>query len=192
MIGAGPGIDRRSLLGASAAASLALLAPVGATGATARSGSRGFDFLIGRWRVKHRKLRMRLADSSDWSEFSGKLEVRPILSGLGNVDDNVVDDPHWPYRASSLRVFDAKDGLWSVYWIDARAEGIDKPVVGAFEGRTGRFYNDDEWDGRPVRVRFTYENLGPVRARWAQAFSPDSGRSWETNWIMEFSRMGQN
>ena len=39
---------------------------------------------------------------------------------------------------------------------------------------------------------FTYENLGPVRARWAQAFSPDSGRSWETNWIMEFSRMGQN
>jgi hypothetical protein len=192
MIGAAPGIDRRALLAGSAAASLALLAPAGTARAAAHSGSRAFDFLVGRWRVKHRKLRHRLAGSSDWYDFAGKLEVRPILSGLGNVDDNLIDDPHGSYRASSLRVFNPKDGLWSIYWIDARAGGIDKHVVGAFEGRTGRFYNDDEWGGRPVRVRFTYEKLGPRRARWAQAFSPDSGRSWETNWIMDFFRVGQD
>lgn len=193
MIGTISGTDRRALLAGSAAASLALLAPVATAAAAApHPGSRAFDFLIGRWRVKHRKLRQRLADSSDWYEFPGSLEVRPILSGLGNIDDNLVEDPHGPYRASSLRVLNPEDGLWSVYWIDARAEGIDKPVVGAFEGRTGHFYNDDEWDGRPVRVRFTYENLGPRRARWAQAFSPDSGRRWETNWVMDFFRVGRD
>lgn len=40
-------------------------------------------------------------------------------------------------------------------------------------------------------MRFTYENLGPRDARWSQAFSPDDGASWETNWIMEFTRVKQ-
>jgi hypothetical protein len=26
-------------------------------------------------------------------------------------------------------------------------------------------------------------------ARWEQAFSLDKGASWETNWIMDFTRM---
>jgi hypothetical protein len=28
----------------------------------------------------------------------------------------------------------------------------------------------------------------PVRARWEQAFSEDSGQTWETNWVMVFGR----
>ena len=32
----------------------------------------------------------------------------------------------------------------------------------------------------------TMSNAG--QARWEQAFSPDRGQSWETNWIMDFRR----
>jgi hypothetical protein len=28
----------------------------------------------------------------------------------------------------------------------------------------------------------------PGTCRWEQAYSTDGGRSWETNWIMEFTR----
>jgi hypothetical protein len=45
-----------------------------------------------------------------------------------------------------------------------------------------------------VRVRFLWERLGPDRARWSQDFAlagtdgaPDG--PWETNWVMEFSRL---
>lgn len=184
--------DRRVLIGAGAAIAATALAPSGLLAHSPDLGAKGFDFLLGEWRVVHRKLRARLQGSSDWYAFPGTLNVRPILAGGGNVDENVLDDPAGRYLATSLRVFDPKAMTWSVYWIDARSSGIDKPVVGRFEGPIGRFYNDDEYQGSPIRVRFTYEDLGPGRARWEQAFSEDRGRAWEPNWTMDFTRKGHD
>ncbi len=157
----------------------------------APSLARGFDFLVGQWRVLHRKRRQRLRGNDDWFEFPGTLEVGPILGGVGNIDRNDLDDPDGRYQATSLRLFDAAQGTWSIYWIDGRYAGIDTPVVGVFDGSVGQFYSEDSFEGRPIRVRFTYEDLGPQNARWSQAFSADGGANWETNWIMEFTRMEQ-
>ncbi len=152
------------------------------------AGADGFDFLHGSWRVRHRKLKDRLVGSLQWLEFTGTLDVRPFMGGLGNIDENVLDDPSGRYLATSIRVFSPRDRNWSIYWVDGRRAGLDKPVVGRFEGKVGRFYNEDEHEGRPIRVRFTYEDLGPEQARWSQAFSDDAGASWETNWTMDFVR----
>lgn len=151
----------------------------------------GFDFLHGRWNVLHRRLKGRLVGSGEWEEFCGTLDVKPILHGLGNVDQNVLMAPGGRCLATSLRVFNRSLGQWSVYWIDGRGSGIDKPVVGRFDGTIGQFYNEDELNGRPIKVRFTYEDIGPESAAWSQAFSQDDGRTWETNWTMDFTRMDQ-
>jgi hypothetical protein len=148
----------------------------------------GFDFLLGRWAVRHRKLRARLAGSSEWYEFPGRLDVRRVLGGLGNIDENVLEDPQGPYLGTSLRLFDRPSGTWAIYWIDSRFPTIDPPVVGRFDGTVGNFHADDVLDGRPIRVRFRYEDLGAQQARWSQAFSPDAGATWEVNWIMDFTR----
>ncbi|WP_171981925.1 hypothetical protein [Brevundimonas sp. LM2] len=42
---------------------------------------------------------------------------------------------------------------------------------------------------RPVVARFTWSDIGPASARWSQAFSYDDGATWETNWVMVFSRV---
>ena len=48
---------------------------------------------------------------------------------------------------------------------------------------------DQRLDGRPVRVRFVWSpNLHTGAPRWQQSFSGDGGRTWEMNWVMEFSR----
>lgn len=181
---------RRELLAGCTALMAASHAQAGARYASS-SGARGFDFLIGSWSVRHRRLKQRLANSHEWEEFPGTLDVRPILHGLGNVDENVLEAPKGRYLATSLRVFDRQSGKWSVYWVDGRGSGLDKPVVGQFRGRIARLYNDDEFDGRPIKVRATYRDLGVGRANWDQAFSVDGGRSWEINWIMEFTRKGE-
>jgi hypothetical protein len=182
-------ISRRALLQASGA--LALSAAFFAAGrATAAdiTESRRFDFLHGRWNVTHRKLKERLAGSSQWFEFPGTLSVAPILGGIGNFDENVLRDPGGDYQASSLRLFNPGTQRWSIWWFDSRFPAVEPPVVGGFQGHKGSFYAQDVFKGQPIRVRTTYEPLTPDHAQWTQAFSPDAGASWEVNWIMDFKR----
>ena len=37
-------------------------------------------------------------------------------------------------------------------------------------------------------MRFEWLVDDPDRPRWQQSFSYDSGRSWETNWVMDLER----
>jgi hypothetical protein len=131
-------------------------------------GRHDFDFLLGRWAVRHRRLRERLVRCADWEQFAGTAEVRAIMGGLGNVDDNVLELPAGTYRAATLRVFNPRTRLWSIWWIDARRSVLEPPVHGCFKDRVGTFFGDDALDGRPIRVRFIWSAITARSARWEQ------------------------
>ena len=159
-------------------------------GATPGGASSDFDFEVGDWTVAHRRLVGRLVDSSTWEQFPGTCSMRKVLGGHGNVEDNVIDIPSGSYRALALRSFDAARGQWAIWWLDARRPlGLDTPVIGGFENGAGSFYADDTLDGRPIRVRFLWLDTAAKTPRWEQAFSPDGGATWETNWTMQFTRV---
>ena len=147
-----------------------------------------FDFLIGNWVVRHRRLERRLEQNTNWIEFSGPASARKILGDLGNIDEIAINLPAGPYIGATLRLFNPSTNLWSIYWMDSRNPGLDPPMKGQFSGNRGLFYGDDTFDGRPIRVRFIWTVLSPTTCRWEQAFSVDHEQSWETNWIMEFTR----
>ncbi|MCW5651041.1 MAG: DUF1579 domain-containing protein [Ramlibacter sp.] len=152
-------------------------------------GASGFDFLLGEWQVAHQRLRSRLSGSTEWDRFAGHCAMRPVLGGLGNLDDNFIDLPGDPYRAVTLRTFDPRTARWSIWWLDGRhPDRVDVPVVGSFSAGVGTFYADDWHEGRPVRIRFLWTLPAPDQPRWEQAFSADNGATWETNWVMAFSR----
>lgn len=150
---------------------------------------RDFDFLVGDWHVHHRRLKARLAGSTEWIEFDGTQSTRLALNGAGNVSDNWFDIPGNAYRGVSVRSFDAKTGLWAIWWLDGRdpIRALDPPLKGRFEN-AGTFYADDTFNDRPIRVRYIWSRITPTSAHWEQAFSPDGGQTWETNWISDFSR----
>ena len=148
-----------------------------------------FDFIIGDWSVRHRRLNSRLAGCTDWSEFSGLSSTRKILGGFGNVEDNVLSFPDAEVRAAAFRSFDAQTGNWAIWWLDDRApHNLDVPVVGGFSGSVGVFLANDTLDGKPIKVRFTWSANPGGNPIWEQAFSGDGGNTWETNWVMEFAR----
>lgn len=148
-----------------------------------------FDFQQGRWHVRHRRLKARLAGCTEWEAFSGTSEQRPLLGGNGNVEDNLLHLPAGDYRAVALRAYDPASGTWAIWWLDGRApHGLDVPVIGRFEQGVGSFYADDTHDGRPVRMRFLWLATDSDAPRWEQALSADGGETWETNWVMEFTR----
>jgi hypothetical protein len=161
----------------------------GGKGEMDRTGVNDFDFFIGAWRVHHRRLKERLANSHEWVEFDGTSNAQKILGGLGNMDDNVLSFPGGAYRAVTFRTYDSAKKLWSIWWIDSRHPGpLDPPVIGRFENGVGTFYADDTFNGKPIRVRYLWTNLSAA-PRWEQAFSEDGGKTWETNWIMDFTRI---
>jgi hypothetical protein len=150
---------------------------------------RDFDFFVGSWKVRHRQLKERLAGSSDWIEFSGTCTTQATLGGQGNMDDNVLDKPGGAYRAVTLRAFDPATKAWSIWWLDGRfPAALNAPMVGRFEDGIGTFYADDTFEGKPVKQRFLWSRITPQSCRWEQALSPDGGKTWETNWVMDFAR----
>jgi len=149
-----------------------------------------FDFLIGHWQVHHRRLKERLANSHEWIEFAGTSVVWKVMGGYGTMDDNVLELPSVTYRAAGLKSFDPKSEQWSIWWLDSRMPlgPLDPPVRGRFRDGIGTFFSDETFNGRPIRVRFTWSDITPTTCHWEQAFSPDGGATWETNWVMDFTR----
>jgi hypothetical protein len=157
------------------------------------SGLHNFDFFFGNWRAHHRKLTDRLVGSHNWIEFDGTISVRPLMNGWANVDENIFVIPNGgTYRGVTLRSYDGVTGMWNIWWLDGRSPSaaLDPAVKGRFANGIGLFYADDTLRGKPVKVRFTWSHISATTARWEQAFSGDGGKTWETNWVTDFTKIG--
>jgi hypothetical protein len=159
------------------------------------NGAHDFDFFHGRWHVAGRKLRDTLdRHCTEWVEFEGIGECRPILGGLGNVDTlDVASFPPAgePMHGATLRMFHPATATWSIWWMSTRLPGhLDPPVVGRWEGSRGIFEGPDEYNGRKFLVRYEWDNLGDGKALWAQRFSWDDGATWDDlNYTMTHTRL---
>lgn len=151
-------------------------------------GARDFDFWNGRWTVHNRRLRERLKGSTEWDEFTATCVAHPLPGGLGNEDEYRTDFAGG-FTGLSFRIFNRSTKQWAILWADSRGGTLDPPVVGSFQGDTGIFEGVDTFEGRPIRVRFIWSRVRTANPRWEQAFSADEGRTWETNWVMDMTRL---
>ena len=153
-----------------------------------QDGRADFDFLIGSWTSRQRRLRERLKGSDSWEEFPASLEVRKILGGMGNVDELVMERESGVMRGVTLRLFDLQSRQWSIYWADGIHGALAVPEVGAFKDGRGEFYAQEPFEGRMIFSRFVWLQQTETSCRWEQAFSEDGGKTWETNWVADFTR----
>jgi len=155
-----------------------------------QDGRVDFDFWMGNWTGHNRRLRERLKGSTEWEEFEGFSTVHEILRGLGNFDEVTFHRAGRQMRGVTLRLFDIETQLWRIYWAAENSPGIlDVPMIGSFKDGRGEFYAQELFEGKPIFSRFIWTVLGENSARWEQAFSPDGGRTWETNWTADFTRI---
>jgi hypothetical protein len=155
----------------------------------ASSTSQDFDFEFGTWRVHHR-VKSKTGDGT-WKEFDGTARDRPLMNGASNIEEHTFFRPEGQTYGVALRAFDAKTGEWAIWWLDSRAPHLpmDPPVKGHFEQGVGAFYSDSEVAGKVIRTRYIWSHITKTAAQWEQALSSDAGKTWETNWIMQFERV---
>ncbi|MGW3998504.1 hypothetical protein [Amycolatopsis sp. NPDC004772] len=145
-----------------------------------------FDFFIGSWTVVTRRLESLFSGCDDWDTFTGTTTCTPLFDGGGNTEEILF--PERGFRGFTLRLFDVERKEWSIYWANSRTGRLEPPVVGTFRDGRGDFYGDDTHEGRPIKAHFIWSDITATSARWEQEFSADGGRTWESNWVMEFTR----
>lgn len=156
--------------------------------ASSTSSKHDFDFYEGKWKLRNKKLKTRLDNCSEWIEFESTQEMYRVLNGIGNIDNYLAVVDGLPFEGMSVRLFNPKTKLWSIYWADS-SEGILQPaVLGSFENDFGHFFTKDTFNGRDILVVFRWDITDKKNPIWSQAFSTDNGESWEWNWYMYFSR----
>jgi hypothetical protein len=165
--------------------------PAAISTAPLRDGSHDFDFLIGDWKAHVRRRPDRLVGSNVWVEYDGISNHKKLLDSNANFEEFEVYSPDKKLhiKAQTLRLYNPESHQWSIYLVD-----LDKgtlglpPVIGQFDGNRGEFYDQEDWKGRAILVRYMWLNISPKEARMEQSFSPDGGKTWEVNWICELSR----
>ena len=156
-----------------------------------RDGSHDFDFLIGNWRAHVRRLPDRLNNSNTWVEYDGISNHKKLLDSNANFEEFDVSssDKKLRIKAQTLRLYNPSSHQWSIYLVDLDNGTLSlPPVVGQFTGNKGEFFDQEDYKGRAILVRYVWLNLSPNSARMEQSFSPDGGKTWEVNWICELSR----
>jgi hypothetical protein len=156
-----------------------------------RDGSHDFDFLIGDWKAHVRRLPDRLNNSNVWVEFDGISNHHKVLDSNANFEEFEVTstDKKLHIKEQTLRLYNRSSHHWSIYLVNLDNGTLEvPPVVGGFTGNRGEFFNQQQFKGRAILVRYVWLNISPKSARMEQSFSPDGGKTWEVNWICELSR----
>ena len=156
--------------------------------ASETSSKHDFDFLVGGWKIRNRKLKEPLAGCDEWEEFDATQNLRQILQGSGNFDIFSAEVDGKPFEAFTLRLFDPRTRLWTIYWADSNAVRLDGGKVGSFNGGIGDFFARDVFAGKNIVVKFHWDKRSSEAPVWSAAFSVDEGQTWEWNWHAYFAR----
>ena len=156
-----------------------------------RDGQHDFDFAIGNWKFHLKKLEHPLTGSTTWVELDGTSSCRKIWDGRANIDEVEVNNPekHLHIQGLTLRLYNPESHQWSLYWANAAKGALGlPPVIGQFKNGRGEFYDQEDFNGRAIFVRYVWSDITPTSAHFEQAFSTDGGKTWEINWITDQTR----
>ena len=158
---------------------------------TPRDGQHDFDFQIGTWKTHLKRLVHPLSGSDEWAEYEGVTTVRKVWDGRANLVELTADGPAGHFEGQSLRLYNPQSHQWSLNFASSRGGMLTQPTIGGFIDGRGEFYNQEDFDGRAVLVRFVITPLDADTLRFEQAFSDDGGKTWEINWVATDTRVKQ-
>ena len=154
-----------------------------------RDGQHDFDFEIGTWKTHLRRLLHPLSGSSAWAQYEGITTVRKVWNGRANLVELPADGPAGHFEGLNLRLYNPQSHQWSLNFASSRSGTLTQPTIGGFVNGRGEFYDQEDFEGRAVFVRFLIIPVDADTVRFEQAFSEDGGKTWELNRLATATRV---
>lgn len=157
---------------------------------TEHDGQHDFDFQIGRWKSHVSRLLHPLTGSTTWTQYDGISVTHTVWNGHANLVELEADGPAGHLEVLSLRLYNPLTHQWSLNYAHGGDDNLDPPLFGGFKDGSGEFFGQDKTpDGRIISVRHTWSEITANSCRFEQAFSLDGGKTWEVNFIENFTRV---
>lgn len=143
-----------------------------------------FDFLQGSWQIHNRKLN---EATKQWEEFAGESTCWSILKGIASIEELRI--PARNFSGMGLRLLDVTTGIWTDYWANAKNASLaGGGTPGGFTDGAGIWLSEETVDGKTLTFRGMWDNITATSCRWSQASSSDGGKTWQDNWVMQWTR----
>ena len=163
---------------------------IGAVAATGTDGppdhGREFDFWLGAWDVQNRHLQ----DDGTWRDtFRARATIASVVDGHAVLEAWSGIDGH-PLRGFSLRAWDPDLERWVVIlnWTARGPSGFGRMEGTAATDHISIFPPGVADSGTKRYERYTFSEAAPTSCRWDAARTADGGETWQTYWIMAFTR----
>lgn len=131
------------------------------------------DFWLGDWDVT-------------WGENGrGSNRIERILDDK-IIQENFDGNPSMPFQGKSWSVYNPKLGRWQQTWVDNNSTYWH--FEGGFEGDEMILATDDLIDGRPIKLRMVFYNIGQNELDWRWERSDDGGETWALQWQLRYTR----
>lgn len=154
-----------------------------------RDGQHDFDFEIGAWKTRLKRLAKPLSGSKTWLEYQGTSVMRKVWNGRANLLELDVEGDKGHIEGLSLRLYNPESHQWSLNFSNSRSGTLTSPVFGEFRDGRGEFFGVDTLGSRAILVRFIITRNSEDSYHFEQAFSDDAGKTWEVNWIADDTKI---
>jgi hypothetical protein len=92
------------------------------------------------------------------------------------------------FKGMTLFLYNPDSHQWSQTFANSSDGILTHSLFGSFKNGRGEFYDQEDFEGKMILVRFVWSDITPDSHRVEQAFSVDGGKTWEPNFIATLTR----
>ena len=139
--------------------------------------SREFDFWLGEWDLTY---------TNEGKVQHSRNRITKILDGCVILEE-FTGAPGIALDGRSFSMYDTLTKKWKQTWVDNNGTYLDFNAA-IFDGNKA-FVREVEKEGKRIAQRMLFTNVTPASLKWLWQRSDDGGKTWSTQWEIDYKRI---
>jgi hypothetical protein len=151
-------------------------------------GQHDFDFNVGVWRTRIKRMLDPLSGSTKSIELEGTVTVRKVWDGRAQLEEIEADGPDGHWEGMTVFLYNPTAHQWSQTFVGSKTGILNPPLIGSFHDNRGELVAPDTVNGRSILVRAVWSDIKPDSHHFEEAYSEDGGKTWVPAFIANLTR----